>query len=159
MQVFTGQFDRTVDAKNRIQLPAPLRAAINPKKDGPGLYITLGERRGTLSIYTERAFEALSARLETEFEADENAQRFELQFYGLTNRVDVDAQGRFVVPEKLLRKARLREQVVLVGQKFRIDVWSPAELDRAMGIDWEGEDWPDWPRHLRRRPSAISQND
>ena len=65
MRIFTGQFDRTIDAKNRIQLPSQLRASIDRERDGSGLYITLGESRGTVAIYTERGFEALSSRIET----------------------------------------------------------------------------------------------
>ena len=62
MRIFTGQFERTIDAKNRIQLPSQLRAIIDPEQDGEGLYISLGEHRGTLSIFTERAFEELASR-------------------------------------------------------------------------------------------------
>ena len=81
MRIFTGQFDRTIDAKNRIQLPSQLRASIDKERDGSGLYITLGESRGTVAIYTERGFEALSSRIETEFMSGPESRRFELQFY------------------------------------------------------------------------------
>lgn len=153
MQIFTGQYDRTVDVKNRIQLPSQLRAAIEPERDGSGLYVTLGEHRGTLSIFTERAFEELAARVETEFMPGPESRRFELQFYSLASHVDMDKQGRVVLPERLRKKARLGEEVYLVGQKRRIDIWNRTDLDRSMGIDWEGEDWPDWQSFVRMRPS------
>ena len=153
MQIFTGQYDRTVDVKNRIQLPSQLRAAIEPERDGAGLYVTLGEHRGTLSIFTERAFEELAARVETEFMPGAESRRFELQFYSLASHVDMDKQGRVVLPERLRKKARLGEEIYLVGQKRRIDIWNRTDLDRSMGIDWEGEDWPDWQSFVRMRPS------
>ena len=153
MRVFTGQHERTIDAKNRIQLPSQLRAAIDSERDGDGLYLTLGEHRGTLSIFTERGFEKLAARMETEFMTGPESQRFELQFYALASRVDLDKQGRFVLPDRLLQKARLGNEVFLVGQKHRIDIWNRNALDRAMGIDWESEDWPEWHRFLRMRPT------
>ncbi len=153
MRVFTGQHERTIDAKNRIQLPSQLRAAIDSEREGDGLYLTLGEHRGTLSIFTERGFEELTARMETEFMTGPESQRFELQFYALASRVDLDKQGRFVLPDRLVQKARLGHDVFLVGQKHRIDIWNRSELDRAMGIDWESEDWPEWHRFLRMRPT------
>lgn len=153
MRVFTGQHERTIDAKNRIQLPSQLRAAIDSERDGDGLYLTLGEHRGTLSIFTERGFEELAARMETEFMTGPESQRFELQFYALASRVDLDKQGRFVLPDRLLQKARLGNEVFLVGQKRRIDIWNRSALNRAMGIDWESEDWPEWHRFLRMRPT------
>ena len=122
MRVFTGQYERAIDAKNRIQLPSQLRAAIDPDEDGAGLFVTLGEHRGTLSIFTERAFETLANRTETEFMPGPESRRFELQFYGLASRVDIDKQGRFVLPDRLVKKARLHTDVYLVGQKHRIEV-------------------------------------
>jgi len=151
MRVFTGQYDRTIDSKNRIQLPSQLRAAIDPEQDGSGLYVTLGEHRGTLSIFTELAFEELAARMETETMPGPESRRFELQFYAIASHVDMDKQGRLVLPERLRKKARLGEEIYLVGQKHRIDMWNRGDLDRAMGIEWDGEDWPDWQSFVRMR--------
>lgn len=152
MPIFTGQFERTIDAKNRVQLPSQLRSAIDPERDGAGLYVTLGEHRGTLSIFTERGFEKLADRMETEFLPGPESRRFELQFYALASHVDMDKQGRIVLPERLRRKARLGDEAYLVGQKHRIDIWSRADLERSIAIDWEGDDWPEWQGYLRMRP-------
>ncbi|MFQ5494945.1 MAG: division/cell wall cluster transcriptional repressor MraZ, partial [Phycisphaerae bacterium] len=144
MRVFAGQYDRTLDTKNRIQLPWQLRAAIDQERDGEGLYVSLGRIRGTLSIFTERGFEELAARIETEFIPGPESQQFDLQFFGTSSYVELDKQGRFVIPDRLRKKARLREAVQLIGQKTRIDLWNRDELEASMGIDWEGEAWPDW---------------
>jgi len=157
MRFFTGQYDRTIDAKNRIQLPTQLRSAVDTERDGSGFIVTLGENRGTLSIFTERGFEELADRVETEFESGPEWMRFELQFYALASRVEVDKQGRLVLPDPLLKKARLGEEIYLVGQKNRIDLWNRVDLDRAMGIDWKGDEWTDWPRYVRRRPSSPKE--
>jgi len=155
MSVFTGQYERTIDAKNRIQLPSQLRSAVDPDLDGNKLYVTLGEYPGTLSIFTGRGFDELAARMQTEFTANPAARRFELQFYAVSSSVDMDKQGRIVLPDRLRKKARLGEDVYLVGQRNRIEIWSRADLERAMGIDWEGDGWPDWPGFLRKRPTST----
>jgi len=152
MRFFTGQHERTIDAKNRIQLPAQLRAAIDPDRDGKLLYVTLGEVRGTLSLFTERGFENLSERMETEYADDQESHRFELQFFALASPVEVDKQGRFVLPDRLRKKAKLPDEIFLVGRKIRIDIWNRVDLDEAMGIDWHGDEWPQWSAFMRRRP-------
>ncbi len=159
MRIFTGQYDRTLDSKNRIQIPAQLRSAMDPKRDGDGLYVTLGEHRGTLSIYTEREFEALASRMETEFMPGEKSRRFELQFYSLATFVEPDKQGRLVLSDQLVRKAKLKDELVLVGQKRRIDVWNKQEFEKSLAIDWEGDEWPDWQGYLRMRPSQSLESD
>jgi len=157
MRFFTGQYDRSIDAKNRIQLPAPLRSAVDRERDGKLLYITLGEHRGTLSIFTERAFEELAKRIGTEFLPGPESLKFELQFFALASSVELDKQGRFVIPDRLKSKARLGSEVWMVGQKNRIDVWNRDDLDRSMGIDWAGDEWPNWQSFLRRKPDNESE--
>lgn len=152
MRFFTGQHERTIDAKNRIQLPAQLRAAIDPDRDGKLLYVTLGEVRGTLSLFTERGFEDLSERMETEYADDPESHRFELQFFALASPVEVDKQGRFVLPDRLRRKAKLPDEIFLVGRKIRVDIWNRVDLEEAMGIDWQGDQWPTWGAFMRKRP-------
>lgn len=154
MRVFSGQYERTIDTKNRIQLPSQLRAAIDPEREGPGLYVTLGEHRFTLAIYTERGFEALAARIETEYIDSADSRRFELQFYALSSYVEMDKQGRVLLPERLRRKARLGDDVYVVGQKHRIDIWDREALDRAIGIDWDDDEWPAWHEFIRMRPNG-----
>jgi MraZ protein len=154
MRFFTGQHDRTRDAKNRIQIPAQFRTIIQAEseEESPVLYVTLGEHRGTLSMFTERQFEQLAARMETEYMPGPESRRFELQFYALASGIEMDKQGRIVLPDRLTRKARLGKDLLLLGQKNRIDLWNKADFERSLGVDWEGDDWPDWQGFLRMRP-------
>jgi len=157
MKVFTGVHERSIDQKNRIQLPAQFRNVIEPDQDGKGLYVTLGEDRHTLLIFPERAFEELATRMETDFNPGPEARRFELQFYSMASHVEVDGQGRFVLPDRLRKKARLGDEVYLVGRKHRIEIWNKAEYERSLGIDWESDDWPEWQGFLRMRPTEPSR--
>ena len=152
MRFFTGQYDRTIDAKNRVELPSLLRSVIDPERDGEGAYVTLGQSRGTLALYTPRGFEELAARIGTESMQGPESRRFEMQFYGLASLVDIDKQGRFVLPDRLRKKAKLKSEVFLLGQGDRIEIWNRDALDRSLGIDWEGDDWPEWRGFVRVKP-------
>lgn len=154
MRIFTGQYDRTIDGKNRLQLPSQIRAAMDPEQDGNGLYVMLGQFPKTLSLYTEARFQELATRMETEFIPGRESLQFELQFYGTPVYVEIDKQGRIVLPDRLRKKARLGADVYLVGQKTRLDLWNRADFERELGIDWEGDDWPDWQGFLRSRPGG-----
>jgi len=149
MRPFTGQYERTIDSKNRIQIPSQIRAAIDAERDGAGLYVSLGERPGSLWLLTERGFEALAERMATETMADERSGPFERQFYSSTQFIDIDKQGRVVLPERLVRKARLGAEVTILGCKSRFEVWAREAFEKTYSIDWEGDQWPDWSAFLR----------
>lgn len=158
MRFFTGQYERTIDAKNRLQLPSQHRVLIDPTEDGDGVYVTLGEYKGTLSIFTPRGFEQRAGGIETEYMDDAAAMNFEMQFYATASFVEMDKQGRLVIPDRLRKKAGLGEDVYMVGQKNRIDIWNRADFDRALGIDWEGDGWPKWGSFLRMKPSKPASD-
>lgn len=145
---FTGHHERTIDSKNRLQIPSQFRNAIDPERDGAGLYIILGERRHTLSLVTERQFNEMADRFQTESISSDDALDFEQRFYSTASYVEMDKQGRVVLPEYLTSRARIRGEVVLAGAKYRIDLWRKVDFDGFMGIDWE-HDWPNWQRFLR----------
>lgn len=153
MRFFTGTYERTIDEKNRIQIPSQLRAPIDPERDGTALYVVLGEEPGTLCVYTERSFEELGTRVATERMPSNEAKRFELQLYSLASRVELDKQGRLVLPERLVRKAGLKDDVLLVGRKWRMEIWGRQRFEASLGIDWEGDAWPDWSGFLRMSSS------
>jgi len=153
---FTGHHERTIDSKNRLQIPSQFRNAIDPERDGPGLYVIVGERRHTLSLVTERQFGELAARIQTEFMSELDSLEFEQRFYATTSHLEMDKQGRVVLPEFLTSKARIKGEVVLTGSKYRIDIWRRKDFEDFMAIDWE-HDWPDWRRFLRSRPGPPGE--
>jgi MraZ protein len=117
---FRGTFDHTLDAKNRLTVPARYRAALS---EGVVLAMPVDLqpcvgvwRPEDYERYTQRALAELpplSPRL-TELE------RF---FYGSSHDADLDAAGRIMVPGFLGEHAGLRKEVVVVGAGDRLELW------------------------------------
>ncbi|MGB0715657.1 MAG: division/cell wall cluster transcriptional repressor MraZ [Phycisphaerae bacterium] len=152
MRLFAGQYERTIDAKNRIQLPSPLRSVVDPDKEGCLLYVTLGTHRNTLAIYTAGGFEKVAARIRRYGSRDPGAKQFRLQFFSQTSPVEMDKQGRFVLPDHLRRKADLKGDVILTGQDDHIRIWTSPVFDDALGIDWSSDQWVDWDPYMSDEP-------
>jgi MraZ protein len=144
----TGHYERTIDAKNRLQIPSQFRNAMEAEGEGAAVYVMLGERRHTLSLVTEGQFAELCQRVRTESMPGDDSLDFEQRFYSTTARVEMDKQGRVVLPEYLTSMARIGGEVVLAGAKYRIDIWRKEDFSTFLGIDWE-HDWPNWQRFLR----------
>ena len=139
--IFTFAYERTIDAKNRLQIPAPWKAAWDQSKERPVLYICPGVRDNTLSLYTEDYFESRTSQIQTETMRDADSLDFEQLFYANVLRQELDGQGRITLPPEILEMVDLGREVVLSGAKVRIDIWRKRDYDafRTAGMSnrWE----------------------
>lgn len=125
--ILTGAFERTIDAKNRIQIPSPMREALGGANGD--FYIVPGQRENTLEFYPAAYFEAKVASLGTDEIAGEEALDFEQTFFSLASRVGMDKQGRVVLPERQLAMVQLGTEVYLTGAHYRLDLWRKSDYD------------------------------
>jgi MraZ protein len=125
---FTGTYEHSIDAKNRLAIPADIRNLIAQQaacdKDGKEpicLYVTPGTGK-TLYLYPEKVFNQRAEELiNSDLDPDELLD-FEQVFFGWANRVTLDKQGRVRLPEHLLAKAELGTEVALVGVHDHLEI-------------------------------------
>jgi MraZ protein len=118
---FRGTFDHTLDAKNRLTVPARYRAALaegvvlaTPVDLHPCVGVWRPE---DYASYSERALAELpplSSRLG-------ELQRF---FFGRSQDAELDGAGRVMVPSFLAAHAGLEREVVIVGVGDHLELWS-----------------------------------
>jgi len=127
--IFTCAHERTNDDKNRSQIPAPFRNAVDPERTGGAFYVVPGERENTLSFYPERYFEAKIASMRTDEIAGQDALDFEQMFFSLAGRVEMDRQGRIVLPERQLSMVDVGTEVYITGAHYRLDLWRKSSYE------------------------------
>jgi len=124
--VFTGEYEHSIDAKNRIAIPSEVRSRIQGtaggKKDaGLRLYVTLGEGQ-VLCLYTEQGFQEHADTLRQSDGDPDEILAFEALWFSLARLVEVDSAGRVRLPESLLRRAELGPSVVLLGMNDHMEI-------------------------------------
>lgn len=119
MVFFVGEFDRQIDDSGRIIIPSKMRQDV-----GTTVFVTRSPSDKCLHIYTAEGWEELSEKLRRLPTAtDKNAAAFVRMFCGRAEQVKVDKQGRMAVPQKLIKYAQLKSDVVLVGANTRLELW------------------------------------
>jgi MraZ protein len=113
-----GEYDHTLDDKNRLTLPAKFREAL-----GGGVVVTRG-MDGCLFVFTREAWDDfVSARLEglNPF-SREGRQMSRFMFAGATE-TELDKQGRIMLPPALIEHAGLGREVVVAGVRDHVEIW------------------------------------
>ena len=127
MTGFFGQYAVNLDAQNRIVVPVRLRdALLKHKKES--LYISPGieEKEKYLTIYPSKLWEGIASQIrmfrniEDETFAD---RRLKKHFFGSTHSLEVDNNGRALLPNDLRSYANLNKKIVLIGMQEVIEIW------------------------------------
>jgi MraZ protein len=115
---FRGTFEYTLDAKNRLTVPAKFRAAL-----ADGVVLAKGVER-CVAIWTPGAYETQTARV-LEGRNPMSPQARELARFFAANAIDteLDSAGRVGVPAFLLEHGGLRKEVVVTGAGECLEVW------------------------------------
>jgi MraZ protein len=116
---FRGTFDHTLDAKNRLTIPAKFRSAL-----ADGVVLAKGIER-CVQVWTPKAFDAyVSAALAGLNPLSEPARKLNRFFAANSLDTELDAAGRVMVPSFLLEHAGLQKEVVVTGAGDCLEVWS-----------------------------------
>ena len=128
--VLYGNYELTVDDKNRILVPSEVRKKLEPERDGEAFFLVTG-RDGRLWLYPERYYEQLVSREPTELTPSEDTLAFDRMMLGLASRVEWDKQGRVLLPDRALKRAGIGKDVTLVGARDHLELWNRSDWDAA----------------------------
>jgi MraZ protein len=118
---FRGTFDHTLDAKNRLTVPARYRATL---ADGVVLAMPV-DLKPCVGVWQPGEYEEYSRRALAELPPlSPRLSELERFFYGNSLETELDAAGRVMVPGFLSEHAGLQKEVVVVGAGDRLELWS-----------------------------------
>jgi MraZ protein len=122
-----GEFEHTVDEKNRLTLPARFRKSFER-----GVVLTRAIDR-CLAVYPKEQWErnvgARIGELEGLSRDDRRMQRF---FFASAAEVELDKQGRVMVPAALMQHAGIERDVTVAGVYDHLEIWDRAAWQAEM---------------------------
>lgn len=116
--MFLGEFSHTIDEKGRLTLPSKWRTDL-----GHGVVVTRGVDK-CLFVFTMPDFEKLAERIGALPMTQVEAREFSRHFFSGAADVELDKQGRILIPQSLREYAGLNGEVTVVGVNQRVEIWS-----------------------------------
>lgn len=131
-----GEYEHTLDDKNRLTLPARFRRAFED-----GIVVTRG-MDGCLFAYTRKDWDGLVrsrfAGLDPLSKEGRRMQRF---FFSGAAEAELDKQGRVGLPAALLQHAKLDRDIVVAGVRDHLEIWARDAWRRELAeVEGSAED-------------------
>jgi len=115
--MFIGEYSHNLDEKGRLAIPVKFRNHL--KK---GAVVTRG-LDSCLFLYTKLEWEKLAEKLAALPISQANSRAFARLMLAGAMDVEVDKQGRIVLPEYLRSFAELKKNAVIAGLYNRLEIW------------------------------------
>ena len=122
---FFGQYEHTIDAKQRLAIPADARAVLDAAGNGSTFVVAPGTS-DSICLWPERTFTELAqASLGGSFLGDARLVEFQRAIFSQAQRCPMDSAGRIRLPERLLSQYGLSGSVMVVGAMDHLEVIAP----------------------------------
>lgn len=115
--MFIGQYSHSIDEKGRLIIPSKYREQL-----GREFVMTKGAD-GCLSAYPFDEWKKIEERVKEMSLGSKEGRRFMRVFFSSASVLELDKQGRAVIPAALREFAQLKKDVELVGNVNRVEVW------------------------------------
>ena len=116
--MFMSEYNHTIDAKGRLIIPSKFRETLGEE------FVVSKGMDGCLFVYANEDWNAFEQKLTSLPLINKEARQFARFFLAGAAQVELDKQGRILLPANLRSFAELDKDVVLVGVGSRIEIWS-----------------------------------
>jgi transcriptional regulator MraZ len=119
MATFYGNFERSLDPKGRLILPAKLRAEF-----GESAFLT-SHIDGCLALYDKEDMEVQRLAMLERTKGSQEDRMIARVWASSTSEVTFDSQGRFPIPQLSREWADLEVDVLVIGAIDKVELWQP----------------------------------
>lgn len=136
--VFRGINGIKVDAKGRMVMPTRYRKRLTHENHST-IVITIDTEERCLLLYPLDDWEEIERKIASLPSFNPAARRIQRLLIGHATDVDMDSQGRILIPNLLREYAGLKKRAVLVGQGKKFEVWDEAHWNKCR-LKWLEEE-------------------
>ena len=131
MALFLSTFTNKIDSKGRVSVPAQFRASL-VNENFSGMVVYESFINDCIEGCDLDRIKKLSESIDNLDPFSEERDAFATAVLGGSSQLSIDGDGRVILPENLLKKAKIKDSVVFVGKGSTFEIWPPAKFDEYM---------------------------
>lgn len=149
---YYGSAENKLNSKGQVAIPARFRAVLPEEDKSRNYVITLGEG-DCLYMYTHRQFATIKDNAK-QYAEETGDIGFYRRFMAQAAPVEIDTQGRFVLPQHMMKAVGISgPSILFIGMNDRIEIWEPATYSALMQPD--GKEIQKLPQQAARKIFGI----
>lgn len=121
--MFRGINVITMDSKGRLAVPTRYREALTLTDSSSPLVVTIDTEETCLLLYKSSEWQIIEDKLQTLPSFNPVARRIQRLLIGHATDVELDSNGRILLPPLLREYAHLDKRVVFIGQGNKFEIW------------------------------------
>lgn len=125
--MFIGEYSHNLDDKGRVAVPSKFRVRLNK-----GAVVTRG-LDNCLFLYTKDEWQKMAEKLAALPISQANSRAFARLMLAGAMDVELDKQGRIILPEYLRQFAQIKKEVVIAGLYNRLEIWDQVIWNKYKG--------------------------
>ena len=133
---FLGEYDVPVDEKGRIFVPAEFRRKL--PAEASDTFVVVRGYDHCLTAYPQHVWEETAKKLLRLPQTERRNRVFIRAMLSQAAEVKMDRQGRAGIQRKLLERAGIGEQMVVIGALDKLEFWNPEDWQQFLTEADEG---------------------
>lgn len=129
-----GEYTGKVGEKKRVSLPSKFREEL-----GDEIILTRGYE-DALIVVNKKLWESIASEVMNGSFIDKNIRDTSRFLVGGAKEIELDTQGRFVIPQALFKHADLNDEVVFIGLVNWIEIWNKRKWEERLEYLKENSD-------------------
>ncbi|MEK7168003.1 MAG: division/cell wall cluster transcriptional repressor MraZ [Patescibacteria group bacterium] len=121
--MFVGQYSHNIDAKGRLAVPSKFRGDLKKAVITRGL-------DNCLFLYPKKEWDKQAEKLAALPDGRANTRALSRLMLAGAMEVDIDGQGRLILPDFLRKYAGLKKNVIIAGLYDRLEIWDEAKWEQ-----------------------------
>jgi MraZ protein len=132
MTFFTSEYESKLDAKGRLLLPSRIKAQL---PEGTNQLVLRRGYEPCLIIYPLVEFKKVFAKISALNESNPDNRVFQRSVLSGLTEIEMDINGRILIPKNMLAYAQLEKDVILTGIGNRVEMWNPGLYEKHLISD------------------------
>ena len=121
--MFKGIHNINLDGKGRLTIPTKYRNTISDQSNG-NMVVTIDSEEKCLLLYPANIFSNIESKINDLPSFTKNTRRIQRLLIGHAEDLELDSNGRILLPKPLRLVAEMSKKITLIGQGEKFEIWS-----------------------------------